>query len=142
MLKFLKKKLVNKKGGSFFLLPFFMFVISCKSFDLNKYGRITLHNSDNKNSFIFSIADEFTRSTAKSPVDKENPKMNQAEAKLLIALLKQQKYCLNNYGKPLFTIISRQEKVYDMTFAHLIEQSYNARAVSPRMYFGECVKEK
>jgi hypothetical protein len=41
---------------------------------------------------------------------------------------------------PLFTITSRQEKIYDMTFAHLIEESYNARPVAPRMYFGQCGK--
>ena len=67
--------------------------------------------------------------------------MTQAEAKLLTSLLKEQKYCLSDSGSPSFIITSRQEKIYDMTFAHLIEQNYNARPIAPRMYFGQCKKE-
>jgi hypothetical protein len=59
----------------------------------------------------------------------------------LTNLLKEQKYCLNDSGYPSFIITSRQEKIYDMTFAHLIEQNYNARPIAPRMYFGQCKKE-
>jgi len=133
-------KIIHKKGRSFLPLPFFMFVIlltSCAG-DPSRYGRVTPHNTADKDSFVFSVSGEFEKAAANSPQDKKNPKMTEAEAKLLVALLKQKKYCLNNYGAPLFLITSRQEKIFDMTFAHLIEQNYNARPITPRMYFGQC----
>ena len=100
-----------------------------------------MHNTSDKNSFVFSISGEFVQLNSDSPKDKEYPKMTVAEAKLLEALLKEKEYCLNDDGDPAFLITSRQEKVFDMTFAHLIEQNYNARPVAPRMYFGQCKKE-
>lgn len=138
--KSIKAKLNIKKGGSFLLLPFFLLVISC-AFDQSQHGRVTFHNKPNQDSFVFSVTDEFVRKNSTSPANKKNPKMTEAEAKLLSTLLKQKSYCLNKYGTPLFHITSRQEKIYDMTFAHLIEQNYNAKAVAPRMYFGRCSKE-
>ncbi len=121
------------------LLPFFVFTISCVA-DLSKYGRVTLHNTSDRESFIFSVNDAFL--AANPPKQKEEAMLvSEAENKLLIALLMQKKYCLNSQGKPLFTVSSRQEKIYDMTFAHLIEQNYNARPVAPRMYFGHCKHE-
>lgn len=127
-----------KKGRSFLLLPFFMFVASCVGFDLSRDGRVTLHNTGDRNSFTFIVSDDFTANHEESPQDKENPKLNEAEAKLLKALLKEKKYCLENQSQPLFTITSRQEKVFDMTFAHLIEENYRARPIVPRTYFGQC----
>ena len=140
LFKFTRAKFNYKKGGSFLLLPFFLLIISCAP-DLSRYGRVTLHNSPSKDSFVFSVSDEFTKSNANSPKNKQNPKMTEAEAALLTSLLKQKKYCTGSYGSPLFSITSRQEKIYDMTFAHLIEQNYNAKAIAPRMYFGRCRKE-
>jgi hypothetical protein len=129
-----------KKGGKLIFLPFFLFTISCAS-NSSKYGRVTLHNTTDKNSFVFSTSEEFNKINDTSPKDKKFPKMTQAEAKLLTNLLKEQKYCLNDSDSPSFIITSRQEKIYDMTFAHLIEQNYNARPIAPRMYFGQCKKE-
>jgi len=141
ILKLIKSKSFNyKKGGKLIFLPFFLFAISCAG-NLSKYGRVTLHNTADKNSFVFSASEEFTKVNAASPKDKKFPKMTQAEVKLLINLLKEQKYCLNDSEGPNFIITSRQEKIYDMTFAHLIEQNYNARPIAPRMYFGQCKKE-
>ncbi len=141
ILKFSKSEFVNKKGRSFLLLPFFLFVISCTS-DLSNYGRVTLqHSSTSNNLFVFSVSDEFTKSSLNSAKSETHPKMTEVEEKLLIKLLKQKKYCIGTNGLPFFSITSRQEKIYDMTFAHLIEQNYNAKAVAPRMYFGRCVKE-
>jgi hypothetical protein len=133
-------KLSQKKGRSLLLLPFFVFTLSC-SHDFSQDGRVTLHDASDKNAFSFSVSDNFVRDNAKSPKDKKEPRMTQAEVKLLYNILKQQKYCLDGYGTPIFVITSRQEKIYDMTFAHLIEQNYNARPVTPHMYFGECVKK-
>lgn len=137
-LSFFRLKL-NKKGGSLLLLPFFMLVFSCDA-DLSRYGRVTLHHSTNKNSFIFSVQDEFLKENSKSKIDKNHPKMTRSEVKLLKVLLHQQSYCLNGFGVPSFNITSRQEKVFDMTYAHLIERNYNTKSVAPRMYFGQCVK--
>jgi hypothetical protein len=140
MLNFLQK-IIQKKGGSFLLLPFFMLVFSCTN-DLSQYGRITLYDANDNNAFSFTVNEDFLRDNAKSPKDKKDPRLTQAEAKLLYSLLKQQKYCFDKSGKLNFIITSRQEKIYDMTFAHLIEQNYNAKPVTPRMYFGQCVSKK
>jgi hypothetical protein len=141
ILKLIKSRSFDyKKGGKLIFLPFFLFAISCAG-NSSKYGRVTLHNTADKNSFVFSASEEFTKVNVASPKDKKFPKMTQAEAKLLTSLLKEQKYCLSDSGSPSFIITSRQEKIYDMTFAHLIEQNYNARPIAPRMYFGQCKKE-
>jgi hypothetical protein len=100
-----------------------------------------MHNSSDKSSFVFLVSETFTKVNSDSPQDKNFPKMTEAETKLLKNLLKQKKYCLNNSRTPDFIITSRQEKIYDMTFAHLIEQNYNARSIAPRMYFGQCKKD-
>ena len=94
-----------------------------------------------KSSFTFSVNDQFTELSKSSKTDKDNPKINEAEAQLLSALLKRQNYCIDKKGNPSFIITSRQKKIYDMTFAHLIEESYRARPLTPRMYFGHCRKE-
>ena len=103
------------------------------------YGKVKQYNAVDKRSFVFSIEDDFLRKNNKSAQDKAYPIMTEAEVWLLKALLSHNGYCLKKDGKPSFVINSRQEKIYDITFAHLIEQSYNARPVAPRMYFGECV---
>ena len=126
------------KGRSLVLLPFFICIISCAS-DPSRYGRVSPHNTADKNSFSFSVDEDFVAENLNSKPDEKNPKMSKAEAKLLAALLKQKKYCLNKNGSPLFRVTAKQEKVYDMTFAHLIEQNYRARPVAPKMYFGECL---
>jgi hypothetical protein len=47
--------------------------------------------------------------------------------KELLNLLEKRNYCVNDRGNILYSITSRQEKIYDMTFAHLIEQNYIIR---------------
>ncbi len=118
-----------------------MFAISCSEADLSRYGRVTLHNTADKNSFVFSVNDEFTAKSKDSPADKKNPKITEAESKLLTFLLKQKQYCLDPHNTPIFVINSKQEKIFDMTYAHLIEENYRARPITPRMYFGQCLKE-
>ncbi len=142
ILKVFKSKLSYKWGGKkkVFFLPLFLLVASCSS-NLTQYGRVTLHSTSDKDSFVFSISNEFLQFSADSPKDRKFPKMTVAEVKLLTALLQEKEYCLNDNGEPSFAITSRQEKVFDMTFAHLIEQNYNARPIAPRMYFGQCKKE-
>ena len=65
--------------------------------------------------------------------------MSVAELKLLMKFLQNNKYCINKNGELSFEIKSKQEKIYDVTFSSLIEQSYNARPVAPTTYFGECL---
>ena len=121
MLKSFVKKIIQKKGRSFLLLPFFICAMSCSK-DMSQFGRIILHDATNKLAFSFLVNDDFLRDNLKSPQDKKIPSMTQAEAQLLFLLLKQQKYCLNG-SSPLFVITSRQERIFDVTFAHLIEQN-------------------
>lgn len=138
MNKFLSK-IFSKKGRSLTLLPFFIFAASCAMMNPSRYARITLHNTGDLNSFTFTVSEEFTRKNEKSSPDKKNPKLSEAEAKLLYKLLEEKKYCISTKtDKPDFVITSLQEKVYDMTFAHLIEQNYKSRPIVPRTYFGHC----
>jgi len=129
-----------KKGSSFLLLPFFMLVFSCSD-NLSNYGRVTLNSGSINDSFIFLVNEEFLSANYQSLNDKKFPKITEAELKLLKGLLNEKKYCLNRNGKTSFVITSRQEKIYDMTFAHLIEQNYRAQPIAPRMYFGQCASE-
>ena len=131
-------KFFLKKGGRVFLPPFFVFLVCCSG-DLSRYGKVSLHNTADKKSFVFSVNEGFLKNNQDSPVDKVHNKMSKAEAGLLTKLLKEKKYCFNSDNKFRFEVSSKQEKIYDMTFAHLIEENYNARPISPRMYFGRCV---
>lgn len=140
ILSFFKKTFFNKKGRALWLLPFFMFATSCADSNLSQYGKITPQNTSSRNSFVFSVSEDYLTENRNSQKDKKYPKMTEAEAKLLVRILKQQKYCYNKDSKLAFKITSRQEKIYDMTFSHLIEQNYRARPITPRMYYGECVR--
>ncbi len=112
-------------------------LVSACIYDPSLYGKVRQYSASDKKSFVFSIDEEYLRDHAKASKDENYPLMNEAEVRLLSGLLMQNSYCLKE-GKPAFKINSRQEKIYDVTFAHLIEQSYNAKPVAPRMYFGEC----
>ena len=119
---------------------FFLFLACCYgSNDLAKEGRVSLYNSQGKSFFVFYIHSN----QASSSYNNEDPsKTSKAENKLLASLLKQKGYCLNKKGDPWFTITSYQEKIYDMTYAHLIEQNYKIRPSVPRVYFGQCNKKE
>ncbi|MBM3579308.1 MAG: hypothetical protein FJX34_00865 [Alphaproteobacteria bacterium] len=114
---------------------------SCSSVDQFRDGKVDLYNSNDSTSFVFTVSDDFTQKNKNSPYDKDNPKITEAESELLAALLTKRKICLDGDGAPLFRITSRQEKIFDVTFAHLIEQNYKARPVAPRMYFGRCLEK-
>lgn len=114
-----------------------IFLSSCQNEDLSKSGRLTFHNNGEIGGFIFTVSDKFNDKHKDSPADEYNPKMTAAESELLAKLLKQSKYCQSDKTPP-FVITSKQEKIYDMTFAHLIEENYNARPIAPKTYFGQC----
>jgi hypothetical protein len=127
-------KIFKKSHFSLLLILF-----SCASGSLHQ-GRVDLYGAGDLNSFVFTVSDEFILSHKDSIPDKKNPKITQAEAALLATLLKEKKFCLDDDSSPLFEITSRQEKIFDATFAHLIEENYKARAITPKMYFGKCLK--
>jgi hypothetical protein len=117
----------------------FLLLFGC-FFDPTKYGNVASYDSSfgSSSAFLFKVEEVYLEKNKDSKLDENYPIMTVAEVKLLKSLMKRQKYCLNKYNKPNFVITSRQEKIYDTTFAGLIEQSYNAKAVSPRIYFGKC----
>lgn len=122
------------------------FLLSClphnnfPSKNLSSYGKVsTFSNKSNKNSgsFVFSVSDKFLERNKKSGIDPKHNKMTVAESRLLEEILRDKNYCLKN-NSVSFVINSRQERVYDATFAHLIEENYNAHSAVPRTYYGEC----
>lgn len=133
LLKAMSKALPKLVLSSFFILS------SCSSVDPFHDGKVELYNGNDSTSFVFTVSDSFTQKNKNSPSDKDNPKITKAESELLAALLTQKKICLGEDDVPLFRITSRQEKIFDATFAHLIEQNYKARPVAPKMYFGKCL---
>lgn len=131
-----------KKKFQKLLLSFWglLFILSC-SINQDRYGKVTLHNTGNRNSFIFTISEDFLEKNRKD-LNKEakdiGAKISIVEYNFLKKLLKEKKFCFNENNDLDFTIVSRQEKIYDMTFSHLIATSYKARPLAPRSYFGEC----
>jgi hypothetical protein len=127
---------ILKKVAVFYFSATFLF--SCSNLDLSHSGKLIFHNSAQKTSFSFVVSEEFNKQNSTSKPSKDYPKMTEAEAKLLLKFLKKNNYCINKNGEITFVIISRQEKVFDVTFSSLIGQNYNARPVTPTTYFGEC----
>ena len=117
-----------------------LFIIaSCFSQHDEDSAKLILFNSNNKKTFSFVVSEQFAKNHLKSSQSSVFPKMNVAELQLLTQFLKQNKYCIDKNGKLSFAVNSKQDKVYDITFANVIEQSYNAKPVSPVTYFGECL---
>ncbi|MFT6332885.1 MAG: hypothetical protein ACJAW3_001234 [Lentimonas sp.] len=102
-------------------------------------AKLAMFNSFNKKSFSFVVGEEFLKDYSDSKQSTSHPKMTKSELKLLKKFLRDNKYCFNKKNRLLFKINSRQEKVYDVTFSRLIEQSYNAKPISPVTYFGACL---
>src|SRR5690242_6660928 len=87
----------NKMSHKNFLIIVSLFsIFSCATPYQARDGKISLLNSADKNSFSFSVSEEFTRANVDSEKDKKNPLITKAESSLLIYLLKQKNYCLQN----------------------------------------------
>ena len=86
------------------------------------------------------VDDNFYKEYKNSPNNKTHPRLSDEEYKMLKALLKDKKYCLENSINPQFEIISRQEKIFDATFPKLIAENYNAKPLTPVSYYGKCLK--
>jgi len=128
---------LRKRGKNLRVLPLFLFVFSC-GYDANKYGKVKIHENSEQKSFTFMVSDQFVKDNANSSLVKGNVQMTKAEHSLLSSILRKDKLCLNNYGFPSFVVTSKQEKVYDVTYASLIEEHYNAPSITPITYFGKC----
>lgn len=120
------------------LVVFFLIIFSSCSDNYLKYGKIDTYSAPSGKIFVFYVSEEFVKLDSKLPKKEDSSGITKAELELLKNLLKRQKYCVGNNSEPSFLITSRQEKIYDATYAHLIEQNYKSRPVSPRMYFGKC----
>jgi hypothetical protein len=128
--------LIVYKSTLFCLL---LFLLSC-SLRMDSVGaKLFLFDSVNKKSFSFVVSDFFLKKHPNSRPSSLYSKMSVDELKILMHLLKRDKYCINQTGDLSFKINSKQEKIYDITFSNLIEKSYNARPISPITYFGECL---
>ena len=121
-----------------FTLFFVVIFSSCVQKDYSRSGKLNFLNSSSKKSFSFVVSDDFARKNHDSKPDKKNPKMSEVEANLLRKFLIQNNYCINKNSELSFVVLSKQEKIYDVTFSSLIEQNYNAKPVTPVTYFGEC----
>jgi len=131
--------LINKKI-SYLLSMFLMF--ACANEDVSRYGKIVPYDdsSGNDKRFVFYVEEEYIIAHKNSKKDDKNPIMTKAETFLLEKILRNKKQCIDQNNKILsYKITSKQEKIYDVTFANLIEQNYNARPASPLMYYGLCL---
>jgi hypothetical protein len=130
------------KLPSFFLVIILILTIqSCtKYYDTDKYGKVSMYkSSSNSTAFLFKVEEGFAAKSFNSKRDKEHPLMNKAQVDLLNQILVDKKLCLGQYNYPKFRITSKQERIYDVTFANLIEQNYNTKPIVPLTYFGKCV---
>ena len=104
-----------------------------------KYGKVKRYkSSSNSQAFLFKVEEGFLKHGDPVERDTRHLLMNKDEARLLNRLLVNKKLCLDGYNYPSYVITSKQEKIYDVTFANLIERNYNARPVSPLTYYGHC----
>lgn len=113
---------------------------SCVNSDYYKYGKVTFHATSESNFFVFTVDDNFYKKYKNSPNNINHPRLSDEEYKMLKALLKNKKYCIDNSINPQFEIISRQEKIFDTTFPKLIAENYNAKPLTPVSYYGKCLK--
>lgn len=113
--------------------------MSCSKIDVGRYGKVSLYKSTSKSpTFLFKVEESYIAKTSSSKQDDEHPLLNKAQVNLLNQILISQKLCLDQYNYPKFKITSKQQRIYDVTFANLIEQSYNAKPVTPLTFFGRC----
>jgi hypothetical protein len=127
----------NAKNKLIFIL---VLLFSCSNSDYFKYGKVTFHATSSNDFFVFTVDDNFYKKYKNSPNNKIHPRLSDEEYKMLKAILKNKKYCIENSINPQFEIISRQEKIFDATFSKLIAENYNAKPLTPVSYYGKCLK--
>lgn len=100
--------------------------------DPSKHGAVKTHGDSN--SFMFLVSEDFSNDHKSSKPDSNNPRLTKAEASLLSSLLKKENICTDQS----YIITSKQEKIYDVTYASLIEENYNAKSITPLTFYGRC----
>jgi len=120
------------------IFPALIIIYSCYNPDYKTLGKLTFHATNKDEFFIYNVDEKFYQKYKNSANNKEHPRLSDEETKMLKYLLKKNKYCIKNSFNPKFEILSRQEKIYDATFAKLIAQNYNAKPLSPVSYYGKC----
>ncbi len=125
---------------------FIVFLASSCMANFAKYGKVELYNNystvnvkSGSRHFTFRIREIFEKKYGTKERDEKHPILSKSEADLLNKIMKKEGYCLDFDEEPSYVITSKQEKIYDITFANLIEQNYNARPVSPKTFFGKCI---
>ena len=126
-------------GKVFSLLACIILIQSCVNPDYLKYGKVSFQATAQNNFFTYTVDDSFYKKYKNSANNKNHPRLSDEEFKMLNVLLKEKKYCIKNSFNPSFEILSRQEKIYDATFAKLIAENYNSKSVSPVSYYGRCL---
>jgi len=126
-------------GKVFSLLACTILIQSCVNPDYLKYGKVSFQATAQNNFFTYTVDDSFYKKYKNSANNKNHPRLSDEEFKMLNVLLKEKKYCIKNSFNPSFEILSRQEKIYDATFAKLIAENYNSKSVSPVSYYGRCL---
>lgn len=123
-----------------FLFIAVFFAQSCAQDYVGK-GKVSPYRQSSSGgaAFLFKIDEGFSTKGGGSRIDDRHRLMKKGEVSLLKKMLVDNNLCLDEYNNPSFMITSKQEKIYDVTFANLIEQSYGARPVTPLTYFGKCV---
>lgn len=104
--------------------------------DPSKYGAVKRHGGNN--SFMFLVSEDFSKSHKNSRLNSKNTRLTNAEARLLSSLLRKEGLCVKGSSSPEYVITSKQEKVYDITYASLIEENYNAKSITPLTFYGYC----
>ena len=131
---------IKKSGKMIVLLLLFLITFSCVFKKESKnLASLSFHITGSKKTFIFTVSEDFLLQNKSSAVHKKHNKLTNAEFDLLLSLLKEKQYCLNDKKKYVFNIDSRQEKIFDVTYSQLIAKSYNAKPISPVSYYGSCI---
>jgi hypothetical protein len=131
---------IKKSSKITILLLLFLITLACTSKKASKSpASLSFHITGSKKTFIFTVSEDFLSQNKSSAVHKKHTKLTNAEFDLLLSLLKEKKYCLDNKNKYAFSIDSRQEKIFDVTYSQLIAKSYNAKPISPVSYYGSCI---
>jgi len=131
---------IKKSDKIFIFLSLFLILFACSFKETNKIpASLSCHATGSRKTFIFTVSEHFLLQNNHSIVHKKHTKLTNAEFNLLISLLKEKKYCLNNQNKYDFVIDSRQEKIFDITYSQLIAKNYNAKPIASISYYGSCV---
>lgn len=126
------------------LTTFLILILACSCSSIiiinpERFGKVEFQSKVN---FAFQVSDEYALENQRSSPDQDNPQLSKAEARLLIALLRQKQACIGNFGKVEFRISSKQDAVYDTTFLanqkSEVKTTQQLKSTISKTYFGRC----